>query len=162
AEAPSSTRPLQSLSSPSQISALAAVVWWHDSAPLEQTMVPAAHTPDLPVEHATPVPGTLSSTIPLQSLSSPSHTSADAWAFWLQRIAPLVQLVVPAAQTPVLPVLQASPPPGLPSSTVPLQLSSSPLHTSAVACTFWLQAMAPAVQAVVPAAHTPGLPVEQA
>src|SRR5205807_21106 len=82
--------------------------------------------------------------------------------FWLQAIDPAVHAVVPAAQTPCLPVPQAAPPPGLPSSTVPSQLLSRPSQASALGCVFWLQAIAPAVHAVRPVEHTPSLPVLQA
>src|SRR5262245_51906555 len=75
---------------------------------------------------------------------------------------PLVQAVVPAAQTPELPVLHETPPPGLPLSTTPLQSSSTPLQISVAGCTFWLQTIAPLVQAVVPAAQTPFAPVSHA
>src|SRR5262245_43667222 len=102
------------------------------------------------------------STVPSQSLSSASHISCEGLWFWLQTMAPPEQLVVPAAQTPGLPVLQDWPPPGLPSSVEPLQLLSSPSHISVPGCWFWLQTMAPPEQAVVPAAQMPNLPVLQA
>ncbi len=41
-----------------------------------------------------------------------------------------MQFTVPAPQTPRSPVVQGPPPPGLPSSMTPLQLSSMPLQTS--------------------------------
>src|SRR4029079_9375079 len=49
-----------------------------------------------------------------------------------------------------------------PSSTVPLQLSSSPLQLSAVACAFWLQAMPPPTHADVRTEQTPARPVTHA
>src|SRR4051812_19305989 len=76
-------------------------------------------------------------------------------------IAPAAQPVMPAAQIPSLPVAQLWPPPGLPLSTAPLQSSSRPLQASVVGWTFWLQTTPPAVQAVVPAAQIPSLPVAQ-
>src|SRR6476619_6208760 len=91
------------------------------------------------------------SAVPLQSLSSPSQISVEAVWFWLQTRAPPAHAVVPAAQTPALPVLQAWPPPGLPLSTEPSQLLSSPSQISDVAAWFWLQTMLPPVHAVVPA-----------
>src|SRR5213594_3270957 len=89
-----------------------------------------------------------SSALPLQSLSSPSQTSAEDAVFWLQTIAPPVHAVVPAAQTPCSPVLQLEPPPGLPLSITPLQSSSRPLHTSAAPG--WIEALA-SLQSVVSA-----------
>src|SRR3712207_8397781 len=50
----------------------------------------------------------------------------DALPIWVQTTAPFWQLVVPGPQTPRSPVLHVLPPPGLPSSTIPLQLSSRP------------------------------------
>ena len=75
---------------------------------------------------------------------------------------PLLQAVVPVAQTPCLPVLQAPPPPGLPLSTTPSQSLSRPSQVSADGWVFWLQITAPLEQAAVPAAQTPSLPVSQA
>ena len=65
----------------------------------------------------------------------------------------LAALERPLAQTPGWPVLQAIPPPGLPSSGTPSQSSSSPLHVSTVAWTFWLHWICPPEQLVVPAAQ---------
>ena len=59
----------------------------------------------------------LMSTAPSQLLSRPSQTSVLGCLFWLHFTAPAVHAVVPAAQTPCLPVLHAAPPPGLPLST---------------------------------------------
>ena len=67
--------------------------------------------------------------------------------------------LVPAAQTPSLPVLHVAPPPGLPSSMAPSQLLSKPSQTSGPAATFCWQLTAPAVHWLVPAAQTPSLPV---
>ena len=50
--------PLQLLSSPSQTSAEGCWFWLQRSAPFEQTMVPFAHTPGLPVAQLPPQPGT--------------------------------------------------------------------------------------------------------
>src|SRR6266850_2122540 len=97
-----------------------------------------------------------SSTTPLQLLSSLSHTSLDACVFWTQFSEPTWQILVPAEQTPGSPVPHAPPPPGLFSSTWPLQLLSSPSHTSLDACVFCVQTMWPALQLVVPAEQTPG------
>src|SRR5436853_272287 len=106
--------------------------------------------PFLPVLHISPPPGLPSSALPLQLSSRPLHASVVGCWFWLQTIPPLWQSVVPAPHTPSLPVLHAWPPPGLPLSTAPLQSSSRPLHTSALACTFCTQLTTPAWHAVVP------------
>src|SRR5216683_584949 len=100
-----------------------------------------------------------SSTTPLQLLSRPSQVSGDGCTFdWHAFWPPTHGAVVPAAHTPSSPLLQAIPPPGLPSSTTPSQLSSIPLHDSGPGRMFWLQAITPAIHAVVPAAQAPGLP----
>src|SRR5947199_283804 len=109
------------------------------SEPAKQAVVPAEHTPRLPVEQATLPPGLPSSTWPLQLLSRPSQTSALGWTCWLQTTAPAMQAVVPAAHTPRLPVEQATLPPGLPSSVWPLQLSSAPLQVSGAPG--WIEAL---------------------
>ena len=70
--------------------------------------------------------------------------------------------VAPAAHTPGFPVLQATPPPGLPSSATPLQSSSRPLQVSALGGWFCTQRRPPLAHAVVPAAQAPRLPVLQA
>ena len=46
----------------------------------------------------------------------------------------IAQTAVPAAQTPGLPLLHAAPPPGLPSSTWPLQSLSTPSQVSSALC----------------------------
>src|SRR6476646_1451017 len=107
--------------------------------PLKQAVVPAAQTPSWPVLQATPPPGLPSSNTPLQLLSLPSQTSAEGSTSSLQTRVPAVQAVIPAAQTPSRPVLQATLPPGLPSSVRPLQSLSLPSQTSAEGWTFWLQ-----------------------
>src|SRR4051812_10522901 len=101
----------------------------------------------------------LSSTRPLQLLSLLSQISAEDCTLWLHFTAPPWQAVTPAEHTPCSPVLQATPPPGLPLSTTPLQSLSMLSQSSAVGCRFWLQATAPDWQTVVPAAQMPDLPV---
>ena len=100
------------------------------SAPPLHVVVPAAQTPCLPVEHATPLPGLPLSTTPSQSSSLPLHVSAPVCTVCTQTTAPLAHAVVPAAHTPSLPVAHATAPPGLPLSTAPSQSSSLPLHAS--------------------------------
>ena len=95
--------------------------------------MPAAQMPGWPVAQAPPPPGSPSSTAPLQSLSSPSHDLGARHDVlvavrWWRRCS----WVVPAEQTPGTPVAQAWLPPGLPSSMLPLQLSSMPLQVSAL------------------------------
>src|SRR4051812_26888223 len=91
----------------------------------------------------------------------PSQISADADWLWLHTRPPAEQAVTPLAQTPSRPVWQATPPPGLPSSTAPLQSLSTPSQLSAEGDWVWLQTRAPAEQAVTPAEQAPGLPVWQ-
>jgi hypothetical protein len=157
---PSSVLPLQLLSRPSQTSVDGDVFCWHTTAPPEQEVVPWLHTPSRPVEHANPPPGLPLSVIPLQSSSRPLQVSDIGIEFCVQTIDPLVQLVVPIAQMPSMPVLHGAPPPGLPLSTMPLQSSSAPLHVSDVAETFGVQTIEPLVHVVVPLAQMPGCPVE--
>src|SRR5262245_15197930 len=129
--AASSTLPLQSSSRPLHISAVGCCVWRQCGAPDRQVVLPAAQTPGRPVLHAAPAPGFPSSTVPSQSSSRPLHISLEAWTFGAQISDPPEQVRVPAAQTPEIPVAQAAPPPGFPSSAAPSQSSSMPLHVSA-------------------------------
>src|SRR5262249_32628996 len=115
---------------------------------LSQSAKPASHEsiPHTPFMHAGVPLGTAGqfrgwcplSIWPLQSLSTPSQTSAEGCTFWLHTSMPFEHAVVPAAQTPSLPVLQGWPP-RLPSSVWPLQSLSRLSHTSGDGCTFWLQ-----------------------
>src|SRR5437867_10545177 len=73
---PLSTPPVQSLSSPSQTSALGATSLTQASAPLWHVIAPGEQTPACPVTHAPPPPGFPSSICPSQSLSVPSQISA--------------------------------------------------------------------------------------
>src|SRR5205085_770577 len=138
---PSSTAPLQSLSSPSQVSGDGCTFWLHASEPFVQEVVPAAQSPAAPAEHGWLEPGLPSSTAPWQSLSMPSHGSGEGCASCLHATAPAGQAVVPAAQAPSVPVEHAAPPPGLPLSTVPSQSLSLPSHVSATGCAFAVQAI---------------------
>ena len=156
---PLSTVPSQSSSLPLHVSALARTVCEQETAPPLHTVTPGAHTPTLPVWHACPPPGLPLSTVPSQSSSLPLHVSPLACVVCAQPSDPPLHVVVPAAQTPDLPVTQARPLPGLASSTVPLQSSSLPLQSSVCAATFARQATAPLTHAVVPGAQMPGLAV---
>ncbi len=112
------------------------MLWLQAMLPFWHAVMPAAHTPGLPVLQFCPPPGLPSSTCPLQLLSRPSHVSAEGGSTSLQTIDPLVHAVMPAEQTPALPVSQATSPPGSPSSTAPLQLLSMPSQISGDGCTF--------------------------
>src|SRR5690606_31555363 len=79
----------------------------------------------------------------------------------LQTMLPPMQLVMPGPQTPCCPVLQACPPPGLPSSVWPLQSSSRPLQLSDEGDVFGTQERLPPEQVEVPTEQTPGWPVGQ-
>src|SRR5215475_12395711 len=72
---------------------------------------------------------TLSSGVPSQSLSRPSHSSGPGPTPPAQPIEPFVHAVAPYWQVPTLEP-QVRPPPGFPSSTCWLQLSSRLLHSS--------------------------------
>jgi hypothetical protein len=128
---PSSVKPSQSSSAPLQDSLVEAVFCVQAIAPEEQVVVPAAHAPGWPVVHAEPLPGLPSSTVPSQSLSAPSQTSADAFWFDVHCRLPAVQVSEPAVHAPSNPVLHGAPPPGFPSSTAPSQSLSTPSQASA-------------------------------
>src|SRR5262245_5260922 len=129
--------------------------------PLLQAVVPAAQTPGKPLLQEALPPGLPLSTTPSQSLSRVSQTSVVGWRFWLHMMTPLLQALVPAAQTPGMPVLQEALPPGLPLSTTPSQSLSRVSQTCVVCCRFWLHMMTPLLQALVPGAQTPSLPLLQ-
>jgi hypothetical protein len=100
------------------------------------------------------------STVPLQSLSMASpHVSATGWFVWAHASAPFVQASAPFAQGPCLPgTAQAAPPPGLPSSITPLQLSSMLLQISAAGWTVCGHERFPFEQAVALCAQGPDFP----
>src|SRR5690348_7454222 len=81
---PSSNRPLQLLSLPSQTSGVPyggivpPIAPWHWIVPLMQWLVPATHSPTS-VPHFVPPPGSPSSVVPLQLLSLPSQISNDGF-----------------------------------------------------------------------------------
>src|SRR5262245_19385041 len=129
--------------------------------PLLQALVPAAQTPGMPVLQEALPPGLPLSTTPSQSLSRVSQTSVVGWRFWLHMMTPLLQALVPGAQTPSLPLLQGLPPPGLPLSTTPSQLLSRASQVSVVGLRSWWPSVPPLLQALVPAAQTPSMPVLQ-
>src|SRR5262245_21802366 len=89
----------------------------------------------MPAEHGPPTPKP-SSTVPLQSSSTLLHNSGTdpGGMSGTQTIAPALQLVIPGAQGPGRLGIHTTPDPGLLSSTVPLQSSSTPLHVSGVGC----------------------------
>src|SRR5690606_9737708 len=127
----SSVWPLQLLSSPSPHESEPAACWvcWHTIEPPVQAVVPAPPMPARPDVQAPPPPGLPSSVWPLQSLSTLSQASAEGAVVGVHIIPPPEHDIVPSAHTPGMPVLHA-PPPSTPSSTLPLQSSSTPLHDS--------------------------------
>ena len=97
---------------------MGSVSWLQTTLPAEQAVVPEEHKPGSPVLQNTPPPGLPLSTAPSQSLSRPSHVSAEAGVFWLQTTLPSEQALVPKVHTPGSPVLQEFPPWGSPLSTM--------------------------------------------
>src|SRR5207302_1152932 len=78
--------------------------------------------------------GLPSSTMPSPLSSFPLHTSIFGIEISLHTNLPISHLIMPALHTP-RPSPHGSPTPGsMPSSISPLQLSSSPLHTSGDGC----------------------------
>ena len=71
----SSTDPSQSLSSVSHTSGTGPTSPTQETEPPTQCSVPVEHSP-VEMPHEAPPPGSPSSTVPSQSLSRPSHTSA--------------------------------------------------------------------------------------
>ena len=162
----SSIEPLQSSSFALHVSGTVpgSVLAMHVCVPPWHWVLPFAHSPGNPVLHTRLLTAVESSTVPLQSLSLPSQTSESGvgW-FGVQPFWPPRQLVCPTLHSPCLfGTLHGWPAPSIPSSTVPLQSSSNPLHVSVPACRFWSHCGAPATQCSVPDRHTPLSPVEQA
>src|SRR5438105_4763365 len=104
-----------------------------------------------------------SSMVPLQSLSTPSHTSADGPTEPVHPFTPDEQVIVPALHWPTQ---FATSPPGqrvahaAPTSvgllsTAPSQSSSMPLHTSALGPIDPAHSGLPFTQLEVPARHWP-------
>src|SRR5438093_262350 len=139
--------PLQSLSSPSQISVFGPVEPLHCLTPLWHTVRPALHwpmqfatwPPGQLLPHAAPTSVRLSATVPLQSSSWPPQISAVGPPLPLHCWTPLGHTVGPALHSPMqfatCPPGQRVPhatltPAGL-LSTTPLQSSSMPLQVSA-------------------------------
>src|SRR5438067_11688777 len=85
--------------------------------------------------------------LPLQLSSTPLQISLIDIQFGMHWIAPDMQCVVPGAHAPGIPIEHTTPPPGLSSSAVPLQLSSVPLQISVVGRTSPV--------------HVPNIPPEQ-
>ena len=162
----SSVPPSQSSSTPLHASAAGTVPPSQTRVPERQASIPAVQAPVV-LPQAAPPPGLPSSTEPSQSSSKPLHSSALPSMRPSQMIAPATQFWVPRRQTPMsLP--QAAPPPGLFSSVMPSQSSSTPLQVSVVAVTPPVQVRPPATQVSAPwlqapvesphAAPPPGLP----
>src|SRR5437870_1189838 len=93
----------------------------------------------------------LSSTVPSQSSSLPLHVSSDGPTEPEHTSAPFWHRVTPDLHCPTqLPIClpgqrsaHAIPTPGTLSSTRPLQLSSTPLHSSGIGPTTWVQVSPP-------------------
>src|SRR5262245_36545123 len=110
--------------------------------------------------HCRPPPGLPSSTLPSQLLSSPSHTSGitGPGTHWID---PLMQCCVPFLHSPSPGATHIAPPPGSPSSTMLLQLSSRPLQISGFKLQLGLPP-APEVLVVMPPWPVPPCPLPPA
>src|SRR5450432_643723 len=133
-----SAMPSQSLSLPSQISALGPTQPSQASPPLRHTVLPPLHWPtptwacvSFGHRQSAPTPGrTPLSMMPSQSSSRPLQVSVLGMLTVLQTSWPLTQAKMPAEQVP-MPLPQASPTPGkTPLSTLPSQSSSMLLQLS--------------------------------
>src|SRR5437867_2096782 len=157
---PSSTVPLQSLSTPSHVSAVGVpAAQLSTTTPLTHVRDPAdaqAPTPHVVAPSAIP-----SSTVPLQPPPRSSHLSAvGVPAAQLSTSPPLTHVRDPAdAQAPTPHVVATG---AIPSSTVPLQSLSTPSHVSADAFIASRLSSAPLLPPVVAASETPALPVDHA
>src|SRR5262245_51539594 len=97
-----------------------------------------------------------SSIAPSQSLSFPSQTSIDGSVNGTPSRPDPEHINTPGEQTPGTPVEHVPPPWAAPSSTLPLQSSSTPSHVSAVGVTSPEQGPhAPPWHACVPSLHAP-------
>ena len=99
----SSTCPSQSSSMPSQVSGRLAAASGeipaeHIILPFSHRCVPVEQTPDSPVRHSTPSPGTCSSTTPSQSSSRPLQYSGVPSSGPMQRNCPSWQPIKPPPQ----------------------------------------------------------------
>jgi hypothetical protein len=78
-------------------------------SPPWQEIFPSAQTPGAPVEQSPPVPGMLSSAVPLQSLSRSSQVSPTAIWLGTHTGAAPTHCMTPAAQTPSMPLSHIMP-----------------------------------------------------
>jgi hypothetical protein len=159
--AASSIVPLQSLSLPSQVSEDGNTVWVQPFWPPRQLVWPWAQgvLGFCPVTvQGWPVPGKPSSTVPLQSSSSPLQVSVAGCRFCLHTFWAPSHTIAPAEQIPGLPVLHVSPTSPGSSSIAPSQSLSLPSQISGIAGKLPVHLSCPAVQCVVPDAHSPSLP----
>ena len=127
---PSSTLPSQSLSALSQTSTPGAL-GSQMVAPFTQAVVPGPQAPGSPLSQTSlPTP---SSVLPSQSSSIALQVSGRGSASVAEHsTAPLAaQTFTPLPKQAPTPIWQASPAP-VPSSTLPSQSSSAPLHVSAI------------------------------
>ena len=110
-------------------------------------------------------PGEPSSVEPSQLSSRPLQTSifVPGMTVGTHDSLPPEHVCVPAAQMPLSIVSQDIPVMSMNGglSIMPSQLLSLPSHDSAAAMTFWIHLIMPPMQWVVPALHSPSLPVSQ-
>jgi hypothetical protein len=84
-----------------------------------------------------------------------------AWVCWRHEKAPEAQEMTPNPHGPGNPVMHVSPPPGLPSSTLPLQSLSSISHASGLGLFVSKHIDIPLLHLSSPTPHTPMSPVSQ-
>src|SRR5690349_6880514 len=90
------------------------------------------------------------------SIAAVEQSSTDCGVACWQLIDPFTHVIAPIAQTPCPGSEHAAPPPGLPSSTMPLQSSSVVLQASVPGVTSPMHAPhAPPTQVCVPALQGP-------
>src|SRR5690606_12246444 len=150
----SSIRPSQSLSSPSQRSALGPVSPTQTRAPSTHVSTPSSHSPSPVPPHAAPPSGLPSSTSPSQSSSSALQASALGPVSPSQTRVPPEHRVVPGAHSPTS-VPHALPPPGSPSSMSESQSSSAPLQISLCGARSPRQTKLPPMQVRTPSPQVP-------
>src|SRR6185436_1917217 len=113
--------------------------------------VPRLHSPTSVAPHG-PRLVSPSSNLPSQSSSRPLHVSGPPSILPMQTIAPLTHELTPATHSPTS-VPHGPPPPGLPSSIMPLQLLSLLSQTSGAGS--FVHRTVPATQVFVAPRHSP-------
>src|SRR6266850_2238850 len=150
---PLSVIPSQSLSRPSQVSAVGPTPPTQVRDPPVHCVAPNEHSP-VSVPHCAPPPGLPLSITPSQSLSKPSQISVTGPTPPTQTNDPPVHCVAPKEHSPVS-VPHCAPPPGFPLSVIPSQSLSRPSHVSAAGPTPPTQITDPPVHCVAPKEHSP-------